>query len=44
MYINSNFPRIETVFDCIGKPTQIGPPVVNDLKYPKLIDLKEASG
>ena len=40
-YILGNFPRVEIVFDCVDRPTAVGPATGDDPKYTKLVNLKK---
>jgi hypothetical protein len=40
-YILGNFPRVEIVFDCVGKPVLLAPSMGDDPKYTRLINLKK---
>jgi hypothetical protein len=40
-YILGNYPRVEIVFDCVGKAASPSPSTANDPKYTKLVNLKK---
>jgi len=40
-YILGNFPRIEIIFACVDKPKTEQPPILGDVQYEKLTNLKK---